>query len=116
MPAVSILSDSYLNIKRTATQLTENKLKLSPHKDKEIEVLNHAKGSLTFDGLLNNYELVSDWARNYPEVTIIHISAVDIVNKKVKFNVSKPIGRQYLRFVEIKISLEKHIEHINDIF
>ena len=103
MPAVSILSDSYLNIRITAAQLTGNELSLSPHNDQNIKVINHSKGLLTFDGLLSSYELVSDWARNYPEVTIIHISAVDIVNKKVKFNVSKPIGRQYLSFVEIKI-------------
>ena len=104
MPAVSILSDSYLNIRRTEAQLTENELNLSPHKDQNIKVVNHSKGSLTFDGLLSSYELVSDWARNYPEVTVIHISAVDIVNKKIKFDIRKPIGRQYISFVERKIA------------
>ena len=63
-------------------------------------VKNFARPSLTFDGAIENNHIVSEWGKQVPKVTLLHIGACDIANT--------PLGSSNLR-VEFANKLKQFV-------
>ena len=84
---IAILSDSYLTPKRLKYSGVNNFLKIRGHRvapqEREVRVVNLAKGGQTFKKVLENKELLQAWIISKPTVSLIHLGPVDIVNREV---------------------------------
>ena len=100
---LTIISDSYLK-KSRLRDVCSREVPMYPHvsdtgSDKMI-VTNLSKGSQTMDDFLLDEQLVKQWVSSKPNITIIHLGAVELVNKSIiieEGNLS--VGEKWLQIV-----------------
>ena len=101
---IVILSDSYLNCHRIKGIVKNNQIDISPHttsnNQKKIKVTNFASGGQTFNRLKADQEVLQNWAQSRPSVTIIHIGACDLINKKTDLDTGdKKLGKKWVELI-----------------
>ena len=101
---VSILSDSYLNCHRLKGSVKNNCIEISPHitneAQKTAKLRNFASGGQTFERLRKDIEELQQWVQCEPIITIIHIGACDLINKKTNLDIQDiNMGQEFIYLV-----------------
>ena len=121
---VCIISDSWLNSTRmkSCTAKDQNGLitaSISPHirtnGASTLSIRNLSKGSLALTTVLASKEILKKWVETRPLVTILHIFACDIVNKRKSISPppKKSVGTYYADYMEEALETMIHFAQEN---
>ena len=61
---------------------------------------NLAKGSFSWKELINNKTILHGWANSRPEITLIHLGACDLINKKIVIEDIAKVARGFTSYIE----------------
>ena len=121
---ICIISDSWLTPLRMRSCTVKEKngritASIRPHMRTNgvsaLSVRNLSKGSLALTTVLASNEILSKWVETSPIVTVLHIFACDIVNKRVSLSPkpTKSIGTCYADYVEEALETMMHFAQEN---
>ena len=101
---LSIISDSYLKQSRISDVVRSSRVSMYPHVSDtgsdEMILTNLSKDGQTMNEFLLNKQLVKQWVSSKPNITVIHLGAVELVNKNVNIiDENMSVGEKWVQIV-----------------
>ena len=99
---VTVLADSYFRDFRIKDNLVNGEIDLKHKSNKTVKLVNLSQGSWTFEKLVNDKTILSQWVDSRPRITVIHLGAVDLINRSVTNNV-KTVKKYFVNLIETTV-------------